>query len=127
MARHYHVDIAAHVANADRKWVDNLLSRFDVPGVDTARQGIARRISPSGIHYIALVRRLTLELSVSAERAVSLTATLLRSDAGQAAVSRVLTIQLDRHRFAQEIDQRLADAVESIVPARRGRPRSSAE
>ena len=30
MARSYHVEIATFAANAEQKWVDNLLSRFDV-------------------------------------------------------------------------------------------------
>src|SRR4051812_3704240 len=121
MARHYHVDIAAYVADADRKWVDNLLSHFDVPGVDAAKQGVARRISAGGVHHIALVRRLAVELSVSLARAVALAELLLRGDADSVAISQVLSLHIDRPQFRRQIDGRLAEAVESIVPARRGR------
>ena len=122
MARHYHVDIAAYVADADRKWVDNLLSHFDVPGVDAAKQGVARRISASGVHHIALIRRLVVDLAVSIDRAVALAHALLTTDATHVALSEVLALHLDRDRFRRETDRRLSDAVESIVPARRGRP-----
>ena len=70
MARLYHVDIARHVASADHKWVDNLLSHHAIPGVEGGRQGSARRISAEGIEYIALVRLLTQDLELSVARAV---------------------------------------------------------
>jgi hypothetical protein len=122
MARHYHVDIAAYVADADRKWVDNLLSHFDVPGVDAAKQGVARRISASGVHHIALTRRLVTDLAISIDRATTLAQALLRTDASHVALSEVLSLHIDRDRFRRETDRRLSEAVESIVPARRGRP-----
>ncbi len=122
MARHYHVDIAAYVADADRKWVDNLLPHSDVPGVDAAKQGVARPIRASGVHHIALIRQLTLALSLSTDQAVSLATDLLRTDSHEVELTKILSIHIDRGRFRREIDARLADAVESIVPARRGRP-----
>src|SRR5690348_15313538 len=122
MARHYHLEIAAFVADADPKWVDNLLSRFDVPGVEAAKQGIARRISISGIQHIALVRRLTIDLSIAADLAVALARKFLATDADRLQLSAMLSLDLDLARFRREIDQRLAQAVESILPPRRGRP-----
>ena len=124
MARHYHVEIAAFVADADQKWIDNLLTRSDIPGVEAAKQGVSRRISADGIRHIALARRLMVELSVAADRAVSLAQALLDSDDSSLGLSDVLSIQIDRSRFDREIDRRLSYAVESIVPARRGRPPS---
>jgi|SRR6185503_2851613 len=126
MARYYHVDIAAHAADADRKWVDNLLSHFDVPGVDADKQGVARRISASGVHHIALIRQLTRDLAISTDRAITVAHALLRTDANHVDLSQVLTLHIDRTRFRTDVDHRLADAVESIVPARRGRPPSRA-
>ena len=122
MARFYHVDIAAHVADADHKWVDNLLSHFDVPGVDAARQGVARRISASGVFHIALIRRLATDRSTPLERAVALAADLLSADDRDVRISDGLSVRLDRQAFRHAVERRLADAVESIVPARRGRP-----
>src|SRR5438874_2007471 len=64
MARYYHLDIAAVAAQADHKWVDNLLSRFDIPGVGSAHQGVARRISTTGVYHIALARLINREMAI---------------------------------------------------------------
>lgn len=125
MARHYHVDIAVFAAESDRKWVDNLLSHFDVPGVESARQGVARRVSTHGVYHIVLVRRLALAAGVSVERAVALAQQLLTTDANHVSLGHALELRIDRDAFQREIDDRIAQAVESIVPRRRGRPPSS--
>ena len=65
MARYYHLDIAAVAAQADHKWVDNLLSRFDIPGVGSAHQGVARRISTTGVYHIALARLINREMAAT--------------------------------------------------------------
>ena len=122
MARVYHVDAARFAASADAKWVDNLLSHFDIPGVESARQGLARRISDVGIHHIALIRALTKELGINTATAVQLAAQLL-SDSGDAIeVAPGLVLSIDRQIFERQIDKAIAEAVESIAPARRGRP-----
>jgi hypothetical protein len=121
MARSYHVEIARFAADADQKWVDNLLSRFDVPGVDSSKQGLSRRISDLGIYYIALVRALTAELEVSTARAVALAGQLLTAPGG-VLVAEDIELVFDRASFERRIDERVAEAVESIAPARRGRP-----
>jgi hypothetical protein len=122
MARSYHIDIARFAADADRKWVDNLLSAFAIPGVQSARRGVARRISTSGIQHIALVRRLSHDLGVSVDTGVSLAHRLLRSEDTGCSVAAQLELRLDRRAFEREIESRIELAVESIVPARRGRP-----
>ena len=122
MARHYHVDIARFAANADAKWVDNLLSRYDVPGVDGARQGLSRRISADGIYHIALVRLLNSQLGIGVQVAVSLAMQLLSTQDGRLLLADGLTLQVDGHRFRREIDAAIAEGVESLAPPRRGRP-----
>jgi hypothetical protein len=121
MSRSYHVEIARFAADADQKWVDNLLSRFDVPGVDSSKQGLSRRISDVGIYHIALIRELTAELDVSTARAVTLAGQLLTVPGG-VFVADDIELVFDRPSFERRIDERVADAVESIAPARRGRP-----
>lgn len=121
MARHYHVDIAVFAADTDRKWVDNLLSHFDVPGVESAKQGVARRVSTHGVYHIVLTRVLS-QAGTSIETAVSLARRLLTTDANHVALGPGLALTLDRTSFQREVDARIADAVESIVPRRRGRP-----
>ena len=124
MARSYHVDIARFAADADQKWVDNLLSHFTVPGVEGARQGVARRISIRGVYCLALVRQFTRDLGVPAEKAIVLANLLLTAESEQVRLSPALELRIDRRSFQQHIDARIAEAVESIVPARRGRPRN---
>ncbi len=122
MARSYHVEIASFAADADNKWVDNLLSRFELHGVESARQGVARKISMSGIYHIAIVRRLVRDVGLPVEAAINLATRLLGSPNGRAALSPALDVQLDRPAFEQQIGDLVAEAVETTAPARRGRP-----
>lgn len=122
MARYYHVDIAVVAANADRKWIDNLLSHSPLFGVLAAKQGVARRISVHGIYHIALVRVLSRDGGMSVDAAVDAAHRLLATDANHIEIAHGLTLRIDRHAFQREIDARIADAVESVVPRRRGRP-----
>lgn len=124
MARYYHIDIAVFAANSDRKWVDNLLSHFDVPGVDSAKQGVARRFSTHGIYHVALTRVLSQEGGMSVEAALAFARRLLTTDAHHTSITGWLELRIDRHAFQEATDRRIAEAVESIVPKRRGRPPS---
>jgi len=122
MARVYHVEIARHAADADPKWVDNLLSHFSVPGVENARQGVARRVTLSGVYHIALIRRLNRELGLSVSSAVALASRLLASDAARASVAPGLELHIDRSAFERDVDRRVSESVESSSRPRRGRP-----
>jgi len=122
MARHYHVDIAVFAAKADRKWVDNLLSHFDVPGVETAKQGVARRVSAHGVYHVALTRQLAEDAGMSVATALNFARQLLTTDANHAALGPALELRIDRQVFQRGIDELIAEGVEAIVPRRRGRP-----
>jgi hypothetical protein len=122
LARQYHVDIARFAASADSKWVDNLLSKFDVPGVEGARQGLSRRISADGIYHIALIRLLNRDLGINVSHAVALAADLLSAEDGGMSLSGDLELRLDGARFRATLDALIAEGVESLAPARRGRP-----
>lgn len=122
MARSYHVDIAVFACGADTRWVDNLLSSYRIPGVESARRGVARRMSAHAIYRIAAVRQLSHGLGVSVDRAVDLAERLFAGEDARVSVSEHLEMHFDRPPFERAIDQRIAVAVESIVPARRGRP-----
>src|SRR6478736_5134182 len=102
MPRLYHVDIAAHAAQADLKWVDNLLSHFSIPGVDGGRQGSARRISPDGIHHVSLVRILTRDFEIPVRSAVVAAEQLLSSEAAESSDGFV-SFALNRDAFVREI------------------------
>jgi len=120
--RHYHVDVARFAAKADAKWVDNLLSHFEVPGVERARQGLSRRISADGIYHIALIRILNREVGLSTSAAVSLAVRLLSSGGRRIELAEGLDLELDADRLRKDVDAAIADGVESLAPARRGRP-----
>lgn len=122
MARTYHVDVARHAADCDFKWIDNLLSRFDLPGIEGGTQGVARRLTLRGIYHVALVRRLTRELGVSVPAAVTLTTQLLTTDAIHVELGPHLALHLDRRAFERDVERATEVAAESLAPARRGRP-----
>jgi hypothetical protein len=81
-----------------------------------------RRISTDGIYHIALIRVLSRELGVSVAAAVSLAGQLLLTEAGRLSLGPGLDLRLDVARFCRDVDSAIADGVESLAPARRGRP-----
>src|SRR4051812_21324080 len=103
MARFYHIEIARHAANADPKWVDNLLSHFAVPGVEKARQGVARRITMSGVYHVTLIRRLHREAGLSIASAVSLAGRLLASESAHTRIAPGLELHVDRTALEREV------------------------
>ena len=118
----YHIEIVGVVADADQKWVDNVISRFPVHGVERATHGVSRRISTAAIRQIALARQLVTTLGVRVGAAVTLANDLLTSQHGSVSLSNGLELRIDRRAFDNEIDRAILDAVERVVPARRGRP-----
>jgi hypothetical protein len=122
MARSYHIDIAQYVADVDRKWVDNLLSQCHVPGVDRTERGVSRRISTDAIYHIVLAQRLTQGLSMGVAAAVALAGQLLNRSLRDSSLPPGLSFHFDRSVFEADVDRRIAEAVESVMPARRGRP-----
>ena len=126
MPRAYHIDLAQHVAGADARWVDNLISRFALPGVEGTGRGSSRRLTASALHHIALIRSLTDELGLTASAAVSVAHSLLSSaDETDLAVGPWVRISFQRAEFIRHVDALIADGVESISPTRRGRPPGS--
>ena len=123
----YHVRIATIAASTDEKWIDNLLSKHEVPGVERARQGVERRISHQGLRHIVLIRRLTKSAGVPTSRAVALASRVLATDNGCIALADAIELRVDRVTLSREIDLLLADAVETVVRPKRGRPASKPE
>jgi len=118
--------LAQHVAGADARWVDNLISRFALPGVDGTGRGSSRRITEIGIQHIALVRSLSVELGFALSTAVPLAKTLLASsDDAELDVGPWVRLRFRRAEFKRHIDGLIADGVEAITPTRRGRPPAS--
>jgi len=126
LPRAYHIDLAQHVAGADARWVDNLISRFSLPGVETAGRGAARRLTAIGIQHVALIRSLTVDLGLALTAAVALARTLLSTSDDDWSAGPWVSLEFRRTEFVRHIDALIADGVESITPVRRGRPPGSA-
>jgi hypothetical protein len=123
MARSYDAAVVALTLGVPFKWVDNLLSRHRIPGVDQATQGITRRLSPAAVVRIRVIRVLSEELGVPLPRAVELAERLAASgldtiELGDSAGA----LRIDFEAVERWIAERLADAVESAPRRRRGRP-----
>jgi hypothetical protein len=123
VARSYHVEVARHVVAADDRWVDNLLARFDVPGVGSSGKGTPRRISALGIYHVALVSDLVDSVGLPIESACRLAARLFDAPGGDIVIPFPgLEIRFDRATFVAAVDARINEAVETIAVPRRGRP-----
>ena len=121
MARHYHVAAASVALDCSAKWLDNLLSRRDIPGVARERQGIARRLSSDALLRLAVVRILVRDLEMAIPMAISLANRLCDEGEGRHMLPSGLAIQLDLARLRRELELRLF-AADVSVPPRRGRP-----
>lgn len=120
--RSYSVAVSSLAIGAPHKWLDNLLSHFPVPDVDSERRGVARRIPHSSLVLLALTRELHLDLGLGVRDALALASDLLSSE--EHAVSRGghVRVTCDRRTLEQSLVARLRDALESAPAPRRGRP-----
>ena len=107
----------------DHRWIDNLLSRFAIPGVDAAGKGTSRRVSADGIYHLALASQLVDSTGLPIEAACRLAARLLAAPSSDPVVLfPSAEIRFDRAAFIRGVDARIADAIEAIAVPRRGRP-----
>lgn len=98
--------------------------RFRLPGIDSTGQGATRQISNVGIYHVALVSRLVRTLDIALQPAVALAVRLMTVPTDEPVfVLDELELRFNRAAFTVSIDARIAEAVESVVPPRRGRPR----
>ena len=128
MARTFSVRVVALVLRLEPKWLDNLLSRYHLPGVDRTRQGVERRVSEEGLLAVEGCRILNLELGVSVPRAVAIVHTAVPGGAREMRFTTPsgLTLSMDLHGVRRRLLERILDAVESAPVTRRGRPPRSA-
>ena len=121
MARAYTVGTAALALDVPTKWLDNVLSHFQVPGVTQERQGISRRVSLEGVLQLALALRLIDDLEIPTANALRL-ARSISQVGGQHQTSSGISIGLDLSTIRAGLEARLAQAVEIAPVPRRGRP-----
>jgi hypothetical protein len=103
------------------KWLDNVLSHFQVPGVTQERQGIPRKVSLEGMIQLALILRLIDDLEIPTAKALGLASTLTQTR-GEHRTGSGITISLDLSTIRAGLEARLAQAVEIAPIPRRGRP-----
>jgi hypothetical protein len=106
------------------KWLDNLLSRHSLPGVDRDRQGVERRISDEGMLAVELCRILNLELGVSLSQAAEIATHCLRT-ATDSELSYTtpsgMTLSLSVGSTRARLRERTMEAVEMVGATPRGR------
>jgi hypothetical protein len=111
------------VASTDARWVDNLISRFRISGVEESGRGASRRLTLAAIREIALIRSLSNDLGIPLPNAVPIAQSLLADpELSEVPVGSWLRVAFDRNTFCAHVDSLVADGVEAITPTRRGRP-----
>lgn len=127
--RAYTVATAALALDVDPKWIDNLLSHHNIPGVAHAQRGTRRRIPPHSIRIIAVARALAADLAIPLHRAVELAIDIDARDQSDIRISDLIVLHLDRDRLHADLARRLDEAAEFAAVPRRGRKprRSSAQ
>lgn len=119
--RSYHVATVSVALSCPTKWVDNVLSRHELPGVVRERQGITREVSFEALVHLAVVQTLIDELALPVERAVHLARELCARD-GTTAIGEHGTLRIDLGAVRADLTAALREAVEIATPPRRGRP-----
>ena len=120
----YTVAATAVTLGIPGKWVDNVLSHHQVPGVSQARQGVSRRLSPQAVLTLDVALRISSTLGVSTSRALDLSTRVLRRPAGTETIDlgQGVSLSIDLDEVRSELLERLAHAVEIAPSPRRGRP-----
>ena len=120
----YTVPATAVTLGMPIKWVDNVLSHHEVPGVSQSRQGVSRRLAPQAILTLDLALRISNALGVPISRALELSASLLRQPGGTTTIDlgQGVSLTIDLEEVRSELLERLAHAVEVAPSPRRGRP-----
>lgn len=131
---------AAAILEIDRKSFDNLMLRLGDVALSPGRQGVERRIPVALVEELLLCRELMIAFGASAREAFDLARQVLGSagSAGSRAalpppelagpdfftLGEYLSLGIQRARLREEVQRRIAIAVETVVRRPRGRPRS---
>ena len=123
--RAYTVAATAVALGVSSKWVDNVLSHHQVPGVHQARQGIARRVTPAALLILDIALGLVRSLSMPLPQALETAQRLVDARGGAVRLSGAASIQIsaDVKTLTEDLNVRLERAVEMSPTPRRGRPR----
>ena len=124
--RAYTVAATAVTLGVTRKWVDNVLSHHRVDGVHQARQGILRRVTPTGLLNLEIALGLGRALGIPIARALDISNDLMVARGGEIQLSGPpsITLRVDVDTMERALSARLEHALEMTPIPRRGRPRS---
>ena len=124
--RAYTVAATAVTLGVSRKWVDNVLSHHRVNGVHQARQGILRRVTPTGLLNLEIALGLGRALGIPIARALDISNDLMVARGGEIQLSgpSSITLRVDVDTMERALNARLEHALEMTPIPRRGRPRS---
>jgi hypothetical protein len=105
---------AAFALGITKKDLDNILSRYGVRGFERGRQGVEQ---------VALAIDLTRDYSIPVPTALLLAEEALSSHEGViTSPGGHIAIHVDLERIRRDLQAKLAEAIENIIPPRRGRP-----
>lgn len=123
--RAYTVAATAVALGVSSKWVDNVLSHHQVPGVHQARQGIARRVTPTALLILDIALGLVRSLGLPLPQALETARLLIDARGRGVSLSGTASIQIraDVEALTEDLNVRLERAVEMSPTPRRGRPR----
>ena len=122
--RAYTVAATAVTLGVHKKWVDNVLSHYQVEGVVQTKQGIVRRVTPRGLVILEIALHLNRTMEIPIKAALDLAAQLESSKGGEVALSAdpSIVLRVDVDSLTQSILTRLNRALEITPTPRRGRP-----
>lgn len=121
----YDLATTAFAVGAPRKWLDNLTSHHDLPGVQASKRGVSRAFSFEAVVLVSFIRALTNDLGVPVWRAVELAIAINGDPAGRLALADGIAVSVDTDALARQVQRHLLEAAESVPRIRRGRPRNS--
>lgn len=114
---------AAFALGVTKKDLDNILSRYPIRGFERGRQGQARRLSLASIEQVAIAIDLAHDYAIPVPTALLLAEEALSSPEGVIlSPGRHLALHVDLDRIRRDIQAKLTDAIERVIPPRRGRP-----
>ena len=125
MPASYTVATTAFAIGVREKWIDNLLSHEELPGVIAGGQGVQRIISERGVVAIELVRALSEELGMTIAAASAIVRETLRDGVGLDTGFRTrsgIVLHLPVAERAAALRDQMRDALEAVTPRKRGRP-----
>ncbi|HLA91231.1 MAG TPA: hypothetical protein VJL28_12465 [Gemmatimonadaceae bacterium] len=113
---------AALALGIEAKALDNLLNSGANELLPPGERGRSRRIPLDVLELITLVLLLKRDLGVPVTRAVEIAQAIHRAPHGEIRLGSLAVLRFDVARLRDVLQRAIADALETVVPPRRGRP-----